>query len=376
MSEKVRQANFELLRIIAMLMIIGHHLAGHGVQWGTPEIGPYIIYSSGSLLNKITISSLLPGGEVGVACFFLLTGYFQINKKDFSILKIILESMYYGVFSIVLFLVVKFFLGGFSTLETSDALYYCVSALFNPCTSGIWWFVSAYILIVILSPLINNFILKLNKRGFIIVLFTVWALWYSIPFLTDTFLHPIQRGLFFYLVGAFIRIYYSKHDKKIEYLLYATVAIVSWIMGSIVFFYLSRFYAISEKTIQIIMAIKILRVGVSAFFIPICAISIFRLFEMINIGSQKVINTIAATSFAVYLIHDSLIGRNFLWHDLLKVDLLYIEQKMFPLYAVAIIFGIFGVCSVIDLIRLNYFEKWAIQQGEKIIKIFKRKCMK
>lgn len=54
-----RQANIELLRIVAMLMIIGSHLALHGVQ------SDWNVWSAGNRINRVFTSFLKPGGGGG-----------------------------------------------------------------------------------------------------------------------------------------------------------------------------------------------------------------------------------------------------------------------------------------------------------------------
>jgi peptidoglycan/LPS O-acetylase OafA/YrhL len=88
---RTRKSNFELLRVIAMIMIIAHHFAGHGIQHDLEGSTAYVIWRNGSLLNKIVDCLFAPGGKIGVGIFFMLTGYFLINKRSFSLKKIFLE---------------------------------------------------------------------------------------------------------------------------------------------------------------------------------------------------------------------------------------------------------------------------------------------
>ena len=66
-KEKVRKSNFELLRIIAMIMIVFHHFA---------------IFSESKFdINLITLNRLWNqfirmGGKIGVNIFVLISGYF------------------------------------------------------------------------------------------------------------------------------------------------------------------------------------------------------------------------------------------------------------------------------------------------------------
>ena len=65
-----RKSNIELLRIVAMFMIVGSHLACHGVQSQLLGNNTYQIWNDGSEINKIFVSFLNPGGG-GRSCSFL-----------------------------------------------------------------------------------------------------------------------------------------------------------------------------------------------------------------------------------------------------------------------------------------------------------------
>lgn len=94
--EKTRQSNFELLRIIAMIMIVSSHLACHGVQHVLDSNLAYVAYNGGTFVNKIFTSFLNPAGTVGVALFFMITGFFLCKKEKGSIKKVALESAFYS----------------------------------------------------------------------------------------------------------------------------------------------------------------------------------------------------------------------------------------------------------------------------------------
>lgn len=100
-----RQSNFELLRIVAMLMIVASHLACHGVQHVLDENIAYAAYNSGSLANKIFTSFLNPAGTAGVALFFMITGFFLCRKEKGSIKKVALEAAFYSVVLGIAFLI-------------------------------------------------------------------------------------------------------------------------------------------------------------------------------------------------------------------------------------------------------------------------------
>lgn len=84
-----RSSNLELLRILAIIMIIAHHYSVHG-GWDIPNELSY---------NRIIVQFLSLGGKLGVNCFVLITGYFMINSK-FNIkkfAKIVGQVFFYSV---------------------------------------------------------------------------------------------------------------------------------------------------------------------------------------------------------------------------------------------------------------------------------------
>ena len=75
-----RNSNLEILRILAMIMIISHHLAIYSLFAFDNELNN---------LNQYYILLLEMGGKIGSNIFFLISGYFMISKKEINILKLI-----------------------------------------------------------------------------------------------------------------------------------------------------------------------------------------------------------------------------------------------------------------------------------------------
>lgn len=200
-SSKIRQSNIELLRIAAMLMIVGHHMAVHGIYHVTAGENAYSVYSMGTQLNKAFTSLFAPGGEIGVAIFFMITGYFQIKKNTFSLKKIILQSFFYGAFCTIAFGIIEL-LGGMAPLYVVKNIgKFAMKAVFTPITGNVWWFVTSYIIIMLLSPFINRYLNKLNKKGYIITILFIWILWYCAPYLNGAAYYPLLRGMLFYVLA-------------------------------------------------------------------------------------------------------------------------------------------------------------------------------
>ena len=64
------------------------------------------------------------------------------------------------------------------------------------------------------------------------------------------------------------------------------------------------------------------------------------------------INILASTTFAVYLIHNNPIISDWLWNTVVCADK-YLESSFFLLHMLGVTTLIFGVCAILELIRLR-----------------------
>lgn len=127
---KKRVSKFELLRIIAMYLIVLHHSIVHGVL--NVEINSELKYPSATILATI----LGTGGKIGVFVFVLITGYFMINSK-ISLGKVIKLWLPIFFWSIILFGTLNlFYLHSFSVNNLIKSIF---PILFNQ-----YWFMTVY----------------------------------------------------------------------------------------------------------------------------------------------------------------------------------------------------------------------------------------
>ena len=86
------------------------------------------------------------------------------------------------------------------------------------------------------------------------------------------------------------------------------------------------------------------------------AVFAFLFFKNLKFGYSKIINTIAASAFGVLLIHaNSDTMRQWLWRDTLD-NVGHFEGNIY-LHAIASIFAIYAICTLIDFIRIQFLEK-------------------
>lgn len=114
-----------------------------------------ILFSANGVLNRYfwAIETLC---YVGVNCFVLITGFFMINAKLklSRIVKLIVQVEFYSI----LCTAVRYFVFR-QPVEIEDM----ICTVF-PLSRGVYWFVSSYIILLMLIPLVNRLIHSMTKK--------------------------------------------------------------------------------------------------------------------------------------------------------------------------------------------------------------------
>lgn len=345
MVYKQRQSSYELLRIISMFMIIGHHYVVHGIMHRY-MIDEFVLWRTGNFVNKAFTSILYVGGRIGVGLFFAITGFFMINKKRGSLKKIILEWLYY---LILLFLLLAIF-GIYQILKNGIPLKMVFSNILNSYVllpiSNYWWFVTVYVLLIFFLPVINLNINKLNQKGYMLLLVIILA--FLAIFDYNSSYQSFTIGLFYYLLGGYIRKFKKPLSQKLKFVNVILICML-WIFSSLIIYKYYMYY--NNGVVNQIE--NFLYFGILS---PVIVYLIFRFFQSINIGSNKFINTISRTTFGIYLLHDSVFVRQMIWHGILQIDQNQYGSKYCIIYAIGTILLVFILCSLFDSLRIKFIE--------------------
>ena len=159
---KEKNANIELFRLTSMLLIVMHHAVLYSD----------ILSNSAISLNKYFAAILYIGGKYGANVFFAITAYFLIDKTFHfkRVVSVWKTTLFYSL----LFFVLNFVIG-FRSYELRDI---CEAVL--PICYKSYWFVTAYVGLILLSPFLNVLIYKLDKTAYVILLIIVGGM-VSIP---------------------------------------------------------------------------------------------------------------------------------------------------------------------------------------------------
>lgn len=328
----------ELLRIFAMVLVMITHASF--LSFGVP--------TQSDILNRPFYSfNVFFFQGISIVCvnvFILLSGWFGLSWKPSRILSLFFQVFFFSSL-IILFL---YLFGQDRTINVHS-----LRSLFF-LNSSDYWFFKAYLGLYIISPIINIFFKYSPQRqvGQILLIFfcfqTIygWMSLYGAQWLEGGYSAFSFIGL--YLLAKYIRTYPNAiTNKKAKYyiLFYLSsaflLAILSIILVSNGLEIVGRFYTYTNPLI-------------------ICmSVSLLLFFTKLKPIYNKLINWIASSCFAVYLLHaNELILRPFFGKNIYN---LYQSHYglIFVSYLLFFLFTFFAVAILLDKIRLWLWNKIA-----------------
>lgn len=335
-----RNSNIELFRILTMLLIIAHHYVVNSGLLGTN--GPMRMYP----LSLRTVLLYLFGawGKTGINCFVLISGYFmcttRITTKKFA--KLLLEVEFYKIIIYLVFVAAGY--EGFSVIGFVKAIL--------PVTSVAQGFTGCYLLFYLLIPFLNITVQNTSQKQHLKLILMLSFIYIILGTLlgANVQMNYVTWFVVLYFIAAYVRLYPNTAFENTKLWTILAAGAVGVSAASVVsFHYIGiRLGGISAYSFMT-DSNKIL-----AFATGFCS---FMFFKNVHIRQSKLINTVAASSFGVLLIHSgSNAMRRFLWVDLLRVKEMYNSQFIL-FHAVGSVLGIYVVCTAIDYLRIQFVEK-------------------
>lgn len=332
MKESFRSSNFELMRIIAMIIIVAYH---YTIEEGT-------VYQPGINVYKIFFQLYGFGGKVGVDLFFILTGYFLITQSFHlrKLIKLFFQVEFYAVFVLI---IVSLF--NIKILNTTQ-----IVQLFFPLPQ-FNWFVRVYIILYLMVPILNTMYNNIQKKEFIYILAIGGILWFIIPEISFRKINMEFSNLvlasYLYGVGAYIRLYSIDCNPK-KIILYGIAGLV---LGSIILDILSSYFEFFYKRSFFFID----GTGGNSFFPLMISIGMFLYFKNLYIPYTKWINSLATTVLGIYLVHGNLLVQHYICSELFY-SRVYSNSLFAPILAIFATTAIFIGCSCIDYGRQMIFK--------------------
>ena len=352
--KKERESGIELLRIIAIFLVIGVHALYYGHFFDMAKAAGGHVFSSTLLFKFATRSA--------VNIFVMISGFFMVHSS-FNVKKALkrtsdtyIKILFYSVVLTVIFLILgpKYCMYGNSVMPTVSMIG---KGLF-PITGQVWYFLSNYLFLCILSPFINLCVQKITKKEYALLLgvltfiISIWMNIYSItPFKKWVLLFGYGdmtggKNIFFfvylYLIGGFIGRFQKKRERP--NFLYLLLAGASLIINYLLYTRLNKSIGYRE-----------IAMNYTNLFVIIFAAAMLLFFKDLRFSS-KAVNVIASTTIGAYAVPEFYFVRNIVWEifDFRKYDFSNLWLNFIRLGLA--IFAVFAFGAVVDLLRQKLFS--------------------
>ncbi len=281
---KERLANMDLLRIVAMLMVLVVH--ADFIALGVPAVEDLHLNPFG-VATRYAIEMF---AIVGVDVFVLLSGWFGIHFKVRKLSELLFQVFF---FSLGFFLVFAIIQGGKGvlSLEGIKSIF-----LFNDSD---YWFIKAYIVLYLLAPPINSFCEKATKKEFSVVLglFLLFHIIYGwIEPASVQFTLNGTTGLSFvalYMMGRYMKLYpcrLMKMDKWNDLYVYIVISMLMTVYCLV---------SLCFET-KVTLASRFLNYGNPLIWLSSIALVLF--FSKLQL-TNKAVSQVGISCLAVYLFH-------------------------------------------------------------------------
>ena len=343
----------ELLRMISMLMVTTLHALG--------KTDLLEAFGNSLSVNGWIAWTLEALSICAVNVFMLISGYFLIESRFQwkRLAEIVFQTVFYsaGVFAV-------FWLTGNLQSDEKD-LYHALHGVL-PIHMNLYWFITAYVGLYLLLPMITAGVKALSEKQLRIMIITLLTYECLFKSLLPVVLEEDSKGystfwfLIVFLVGAYFRLY------GFHYLTKAVRGLIVYLLSCALM--LAEAFAlgmIHEKTGH---GKEILEISFhyNHLFVLLAAVGIFALFlhaRSIQGVAARVICMISPYALGVYLLQENLTLR-YRWQDwfglngALKLPTLSFVGKIFV--AVMLMF-VFGIC--VDFLRSLLFRGVAFVGG-------------
>lgn len=324
----IRDSNIELLRIVAMFLVLIDHSGYMSIDPPTAEE----VFTAPMLSFVRHCSQSF--SSICVNVFVLISGWFGIKAKFTRIVEFLFQCYFIC------------FTAYFVLLAIGITTPMSVGEWINFLVLGDLWFVMAFLLLYLMAPMMNLFINSLTQKQFF---------YFLLAFLFIQFLHGfvIQVSWFdkgmspltlmsLYMIGRYIRLFpnrYTTMSKWVDLLAYFVVSS----LGAVCTFVCVRggaegyrFFSYASPTIII------------------ASICFFLFFTKITLRS-RIVNLIATSAFAVYVLNCEshfwsfyLSTNRSLWHSNIP--------SYYFIFTLLLNIAVFVSAILIDQIRINIWN--------------------
>lgn len=339
-----RQANFELLRIVAMLMIIVLHYLNKGGL-----IEPYTQDNSAVNYAAHLIEAFC---IVAVNCYVLLSGYFLVESawKPERVVSLAAQVLFYSLLIPVVLICAGVVAAG--ELSVYDWLNYVL-----PVETEHYWFATAYLIMYLFAPLLAAGVKAVERRtlqiiiGVMALFFCVWKSVVPATLATDRYGYDYGWFLFLFLIAAYIRLYgVPKLEKKRN-------AAIFYVGMSLGIFALTVASGILAEVLPAFAYYMDMPDTYNHILCLLSSIGLFMLFKNMKPWegrTAEVIRRLAPYTFGVYLLHEHILIR-YRWMQWFHIDAVRGSWVFIP-HMIGCTAAVYAAGTAVDWVRAWVFR--------------------
>lgn len=331
-----RERNFEVMRTWAMFSIVIYHCMCHGI--GSDYA--FDLQLPVSLFNFTFSDFILVIGSIAVNLYVLVSGYFLVNAR-FKVSRIIrtwVSALFYSVIITTMFLLLSLEPWSIVTLGKS----------FFPLSTDAYWFVTQYIGLLILSPFLAMLVGQLSYRQYVALLIGMGLMVLSvIPDFPLGKRFSISHGnsvwsfVYLFFIAGFIRLHLKRIPMGKLAMIILGLALLTMVSEMVLGFHNGVGHLLWFNYNGILL------------FLSVAVFVFIRQQQIPETGIWSMMVKVAPYTFGVYLIHDHLLMRDWIWKTLSMTS--YANQWIYALAVMVVCVLIFAICILIDTVRKRLF---------------------
>lgn len=269
---KLRESNYEMLRIISILMIVMMH-----------AMAP--LFKTQNQVNQELLIGVNSVANTGVSLFILISGYFGLRYKLKRLLSIVGIVVFYALLS---FVVDKYVFN--IDIKIKNYLPYMF-----PLMCKKYWFITCYVIVYCLSPWLNRIPECLSRKDFRKLLVLLILIFWVVP--TMMVFHEILndngKGVVnmtvLYLIGRYIRLHgFSLRITTRPWLVAFVCFLLIFVLNNVLLYYFKPDYMRFCRDCSVLILLQ--------------SLCIFYLFSKVHFQS-KIVNYLAGYAFPLYLVN-------------------------------------------------------------------------
>ena len=344
-----RDANMDLMRITAMFLVMVYHVNYWGIAQKYAPIETY----SGIQIFGYTLMKCM--SMICVNMFILISGWYGIKPNIKKLLGLFFQIWFFSLSLYLLFVYIY------------DDINFSILKFIHYIFFSDYWFVPAYLMLYLMSPILNAYVDSANKRQllFTIVFFYLFQFWYGWFDRSPYFDHGCSPFVFMglYLVARYIRInkeWYDTITIKQTINSYLSILIITCLLCTILGIKGNRYW------------IEMLMQNSSPFTVCL-SVLLLLFFSKLNLNSNKIITLVSTSCFAVYLFHDA----TFFYEKVFYPIGCHIYSN-YPIYLSLVLLVVFlsviyTISILLDMLRIAIWEKLVIISSS-IFRKLKKTC--